>query len=111
MPRDNKIVYNNATTGLEKNESEGTLTKQFKKKQKSIKCSNCAWSTTGARKHPNMIYTMSRVYTRHKHGWTPIGWYCEQCGSIVLDELVKPKYGYFHPPDPKITILKIKWKE
>jgi hypothetical protein len=76
-----------------------------------MKCSNCAWSTTGARKHPNMIYTMNRIYIRHKHGWTPIGWYCEQCGSIVLDELVKPKYGYFHPPDPKITILKIKWKE
>ena len=111
MPSNNKIVYNNKVTGSnENNGSEETSTKPINKKPHSMKCNNCAWSTIEARKHPNVIYTMKRIYIRHKNKWKPIGWYCNHCGSIVLDELVKPNHGYFRPPDPKITISETKYK-
>ncbi len=90
------MVYQNEKTGF-----------ATKKKSKSMKCTNCAWSTTGARKHPNMTYTMKRLYIKQKNSWLPIGWYCPVCGSIVLDKIRKPSYGYFKPPDPTIKVLKI----
>ena len=108
LTRYEELVYNNIITGLdEKNGNEAASIKRFQKKPKSMKCNNCAWSTIEARKHPNVIYTMRRIYIRHKHRWKPIGWYCNTCGSIVLDKLRKPSLGYFKPPDPTIRVIKI----
>jgi len=109
MSSNNKIVYYNGITNLEAEEHKRNSTQQFKKKSKSLKCSNCAWSTIGARKHPNIIYTMKRIYIKNKNSWKPIGWYCEHCGSVVLDKIKKPSFGYFKPPDPTIKVLKIEY--
>jgi len=78
-----------------------------KPRSESMKCQNCAYSTPRALKHPNVIYTMQRLYIRNKNGWAPIGWYCQNCGSVALDELTKKKS--FHTiPDPKIANMRIR---
>ena len=75
-----------------------------KRRPESMKCENCVWSTPRALKKPNMVSKMTRLYVRGKDGWNPIGWYCKNCGSVVIDEFKKDIY-VFHPiPDPRITI-------
>jgi hypothetical protein len=78
-----------------------------RRRPESMQCENCAWSTPHALKKPNRISIMQRLYVRGKNGWDPIGWYCKDCGSVVLDEL-KDKSDRFHLiPDPKLTIRRI----
>lgn len=96
-----EIVYQNEKSGT-------VITKEYRK-SKSMRCMNCAWSTVRARKHPNVTYTMKRLYIKHKNKWKVIGWHCPHCGSIILDKLVKPLIGYFKPPDPTIKVLKTEY--
>jgi len=101
------MVYDNRMIGiLLDSKGELILPRVPKHKSGSMRCQNCAYSTPGALKKPNVILTMHRLYVRTKGTWNPIGWYCNYCGSVVLDELTK-KTSWFHTvPDPKITITR-----
>jgi hypothetical protein len=50
---------------------------------------------------------MKRLYIRNKNGWVPIGWYCQNCGSVALDELTK-KESFHTILGPKIAIMRIR---
>jgi len=52
------------------------------------------------------MYTMKRLYIRTKNEWKAIGWYCTECGSVVLDELYR-RSRFYPVPNPKITITRI----
>lgn len=95
-------------TGIPRDSSgELALPKVARHRFQSMKCTNCAWSTIWAKKHPNVMYIMKRLYARNKNEWKPIGWYCERCGSVIIDELTKDTCTFYPIPDPKITITRI----
>jgi hypothetical protein len=75
-----------------------------RRRPESMQCENCAYSTPRALKKPNRISIMRRLYVRGKDGWNPIGWYCTNCGSVVIDEFKKNRYVFYPIPDPRITI-------
>jgi hypothetical protein len=96
------MTYNNRTMSLLlDSKGELILPRVPKPRSESMKCQNCAYSTPRALKHPNVICTMQRLYVRTKSTWNPIGWYCQNCGSVVLDDLTKKKIllHYSRPKD------------
>ena len=100
------MACNNKTTSLLlDSKGELILPRVPKPRSESMKCQNCAYSTPRALKHPNVVYIMQRLYVRTKGTWNPIGWYCQNCGSVVLDELTKKK-SFCTIPGPKIAIMR-----
>ena len=72
-------------------------------KGKCPKCMVCAHSTVGARRHPNVAYTMHALYIKQKGNWRRVGWVCLSCGSVVLDNFAP---WTSRDVEPKISILK-----
>ena len=84
---------------------ELALPKVPKHKPMSMKCETCAWTSFGARKPNNVKKTMRRLYNRTKNEWISVGWFCEECGSVVIDELKRVE-RLFPVPEPKVTVLR-----
>jgi len=70
-------------------------------KAKCPRCTVCAWSTVGARKHPKVMYTMHGLYIKKQRAWRRVGWICLRCGSVVLDNMA---FSLARPVEPKIQV-------
>jgi RNase P subunit RPR2 len=102
------------STSLRDSISKTSLSKA-KVRSKSMTCKNCQRPLFGY-KHAKTLRTkfetMHRLYLKTGSNWKSIGWYCKQCGSIVLDE-VKIYNRIDFPLDPgtkvppSISALKI----
>lgn len=100
-----KIVYNNAIPATQTDvRSETTSAKIAKRRSMSMKCDNCKSPMPRALKHHYSFRIMKRLYIKDQNRWKTIGWYCSNCGSIVLDGFVKP-FSFFRIPNPKITLI------
>jgi len=72
-------------------------------KNKPPKCMVCAYSTHGARKHPNVMRSTHGLYIKAKGKWKRVGWICLCCGSVILDN-IQPWTS--RNVEPKISIPK-----
>lgn len=71
-------------------------------RSKSLKCDVCPWSTRGARKRPNVVETMHRLYIKEKGSLKAVGWFCKNCGSVVLVDFRKG-IQVLSPPQIKVV--------
>jgi len=94
-----RMIYNNAIIEIPRDSKGAIALPRVPTRSKSEKCSNCAYCAFNTRSKKICSTTMHRFYIREGFGWKAIGWYCKNCGSIVLDELKLSAYI------PTITVL------